>query len=67
MSAPLNALDAQMRTPTCQYCLADPRHTPLAHLGDPRCPVCGSAYGGPRRDAEYQALLDAGFVAVGTL
>jgi hypothetical protein len=60
----LAALDAQFRVPTCQHCLADPRHTPLGDARKPRCPVCGSAYSGPRRDAEYQVLLDAGLVAV---
>ncbi len=57
----IRALDAQFRVPTCQHCLADPRYTPV-HKGRPRCPVCGSAYGGPPRDAEYQALMDAGLV-----
>lgn len=27
-----------------------------------RCPVCGAAYGGPRRSKEYQALVEAGLV-----
>jgi hypothetical protein len=61
----LHALDEQLRTPSCQHCLADPLYTPLAHPGDPSCPVCGSAYGGSRRDAEYQALVDAGLVSRG--
>jgi hypothetical protein len=54
--------------PTCQFCLADGRYTPVAwHLPErERCPVCGAAYTGPRRDAEYQALLTAGLVATGS-
>lgn len=53
-------------TPICQYCLADPRHTPLAtHLpADQRCPLCGVAYTGPRRSAQFRALTDAGLVAI---
>lgn len=50
------------RKPTCQHCLADPRYTPLGPDKDKRCPVCGSAYSGPRRDAEYVALVEAGLV-----
>lgn len=54
--------DLEGRTPTCQYCLADPRHTPLGADKSKRCPVCGAAYSGPRRSAEYRALVDAGLV-----
>ena len=53
------------RKPTCQYCLADPRHTPLPPpmlTGVGRCPVCGSAYTGPRRSEEYRVLVEAGLV-----
>lgn len=42
----------------CQYCLADPRYTPIAELGITRCPVCGAAYSGPRRDTEYRAIVN---------
>lgn len=56
----------QYPAPTCQYCLADPRYTPLATAGaGRRCPVCGSAYTGPRRDREYNVLVEAGLVANG--
>lgn len=48
--------------PTCQYCLADTRYTPLAFNRNQRCPVCGAAYTGPRRDVEYGVLRDAGLV-----
>lgn len=48
---------------TCQYCLADGRYTPLGPDPDKRCPVCGSAYTGPRRDAEFAVLVEAGLVA----
>jgi hypothetical protein len=41
----------------CQYCLADPRYTPIAGRGITRCPVCGAAYSGPRRDRAYQAII----------
>lgn len=50
------------KKPTCQYCLADARYTPLATDKNGRCPVCGSAYTGPRRDKEYRVLLEAGLV-----
>jgi hypothetical protein len=49
--------------PTCQYCLADPRFTPLGPDKDNRCPVCGAAYGGPRRQEQFRALVEAGLVA----
>jgi hypothetical protein len=45
---------------TCQFCLADANWTPLGPPADFRCPVCGAAYAGPRRDREYQALVEAG-------
>lgn len=51
--------------PTCQYCLADTRYTPLAFNRNQRCPVCGAAYTGPRRDEEFQVLLEAGMVIKG--
>jgi hypothetical protein len=44
---------------TCQHCLADSNHTPLAVPPSIRCPVCGAAYSGPRRSREYQALVEA--------
>jgi hypothetical protein len=46
--------------------LADTRHTPhAAHVPvDKRCPVCGAAYTGPRRDAQFRALLHADLVVV---
>lgn len=52
----------------CQYCLSDCGFTPIAwHLPqDKRCPVCGSAYSGPRRTAAFQTLLAAGLVAGST-
>ena len=52
----------------CQYCLADNTFTPIAWQlpQDKRCPVCGSAYSGPRRSAAYQVLLAAGLVAGST-
>lgn len=50
------------RTPTCQYCLADPRFTGLGPDKSRRCPVCGAPYSGPRRSAEYRALVEAGLV-----
>jgi tRNA(Ile2) C34 agmatinyltransferase TiaS len=61
-----NPRDDTTRTPVCQFCLADTRHTEIAgHLPqDQRCPVCGAAYTGPRRDAHFRALLHAGLVAV---
>lgn len=51
--------------PVCQYCLADARYTPVAtdHSLNKRCPVCGSAYNGPRRDALYRVLVESGLVA----
>jgi hypothetical protein len=52
--------------PTCQHCLADPRYTPVAPRDyGGKCPVCGSAYSGPRRSKEYVTLLEAGLVAKG--
>jgi hypothetical protein len=58
--------DADACTPVCQFCLADTRHTPhAAHVPvDKRCPVCGAAYTGPRRDAQFRALLHADLVVV---
>lgn len=50
---------------TCQYCLADPRYTGLGPDKENRCPVCGSAYSGPRRSTEYNTLVEAGLVARG--
>jgi hypothetical protein len=52
---------------TCQYCLADCRYTTIAFdkPENERCPVCGCAYTGPRRTAEYRVLLEAGLVARG--
>lgn len=44
----------------CQYCLARTTHTPLGPKDGPRCPVCGSAYSGERRDREYRALVESG-------
>lgn len=52
-------------SPACQYCLADPRYTTIAPPPATRCPVCGSSYSGPRRDAQYRALVDAGLIIVG--
>lgn len=52
-----------VKVPTCQHCLADPRYTPLGCDPAKRCPVCGAAYTGPRRDEEYAALRDAGLIA----
>ena len=52
-------------TPTCQYCLADPRFTPLGSDKDKRCPVCGAAYCGPRRDEEFRVLVESGLVVKG--
>lgn len=54
-----------VRKPTCQHCLADPRYTPVAPKGIARCPVCGAAYAGPRRDIEYRTLVAAGLVVTG--
>lgn len=54
-----------VRKPTCQHCLSDPRYTPVAPKGHARCPVCGAAYAGPRRDVEYGTLVAAGLVVVG--
>jgi hypothetical protein len=54
---------SEYKPATCQYCLADSRHTPLGPDPSKRCPVCGAAYTGPRRDEEYQVLLEAGLVA----
>lgn len=51
--------------PVCQYCLADPRYTPISPSKDHRCPVCGASYRGPRRDREFRALVEAGLVASG--
>jgi hypothetical protein len=51
--------------PVCQYCLADARYTPVGEPSRPRCPVCGAAYSGPRRAAEYRQLVEAGLVAKG--
>ena len=48
---------------TCQYCLADGNHTVLGKDEAKRCPVCGSHYDGPRRDAEFRVLVEAGLVA----
>jgi hypothetical protein len=56
------AEDLISRPPTCQHCLADPRYTPPAPSGATRCPLCGSAYYGPRRSLEYAALVAAGLV-----
>lgn len=47
----------------CQYCLADSRYTGLGLSENKRCPVCGSNYSGPRRDKEYNALLEAGLIS----
>jgi len=56
------AEDSFSRPPTCQHCLADPRYTETATNPEHRCPVCGSAYTGPRRGLEYAALVAAGLV-----
>ena len=55
-------VDGFVAPPTCQYCLADPRFTPLAESKTRRCPVCGSSYTGPRRSKEYVALVEANLV-----
>lgn len=67
MTAAASPPPAETPHAVCQHCLADTCHTPIAfHLPmDKRCPVCGAAYTGPRRSAEYQLLLEAGFVAKG--
>lgn len=54
---------AATTAPICQYCLADPRYTPISPSKHHRCPVCGASYGGPRRDREFRALVEAGLVA----
>lgn len=61
------AEDAFIKPATCQYCLADPRYTETVNVlaTNKRCPVCGSAYTGPRRSLEYAALVAAGLVANG--
>lgn len=59
------AEDDFIKPATCQYCLADPRHTPLGADAKHRCPVCGAAYSGPRRSLEFAALVAAGLVANG--
>jgi hypothetical protein len=51
--------------PVCQFCLADPRYTPISPSKEHRCPVCGASYRGPRRDREFRALVEAGLVASG--
>lgn len=48
---------------TCQYCLADGNYTTLGSDKERRCPICGADYTGPRRDAEYSVLVEAGLVA----
>ena len=49
--------------PVCQYCLADARYTPISESKGNRCPVCGAAYSGPRRDALHRVLVESGLVA----
>jgi hypothetical protein len=51
--------------PICQYCLANPRKTTVTDDPERRCPVCGADYTGPRRSAEFRALIDAGLVVQG--
>lgn len=39
---------------------------PSIHMNDVNgidCPACGADYTGPRRDAEYRVLVEAGLVA----
>ena len=57
--------DKQYLPATCQYCLADTNHTRVAweQPATKRCPVCGAAYTGPRRDAEYRLLVEHGWAA----
>jgi len=65
LNTPRARIDPAAPKPTCQYCLADPRCTPIALRPHPRCPVCGAPYSGPRREREYRVLLEAGLVATG--
>jgi rubrerythrin len=58
------AEDDFVKPATCQHCLADARYTGLGSNPEARCPVCGSAYTGPRRSLEYAALVAAGLVAI---
>jgi len=52
-----------IRPATCQFCLADPKYTGLGPDPTKRCPVCGSAYCGPRRSKEYVTLVEAQLVS----
>ena len=56
-------MSASEKGPVCQFCLADSRFTPIAADKSKRCPVCGAHYTGPRRSAQYRALVEAELVA----